>query len=121
MPAFNTANGYRYMHIVLIVYIETGVQHPYIYMKDLVELEAKAPSIELILSAVLNSVVTPLHTLAWRAALSEHPDKDFASDVCTGLSHGFRIGFDLLSANEISLRKHTIGVSPSWSHSDFPW
>ena len=58
------------------------------------ELESKVPSTELILPAVLSSVVTPLHTPAWRAALSEHPDKDFERYVCTGLSRGFRIGFD---------------------------
>ena len=77
-------------------------------MKDLMELESKVPSTELLLPAVLNSVVTPLHTPAWRAALSEHPDKDFERYVCTGLSRGFRIGFD----NEVSLRKYAIGLSP---------
>ena len=74
--------------------IETIRQHQYTYMKDLMELESKVPSTELILPAVLSSVVTPLHTPAWRAALSEHPDKDFERYVCTGLSRGFRIGFD---------------------------
>ena len=74
--------------------IETVRQHQYTYMKDLMELESKVPSTELILPAVLSSVVTPLHTPAWRAALSEHPDKDFERYVCTGLSRGFRIGFD---------------------------
>ena len=77
-----------------IIYVETVGQHPYIYMKDLVELEARAYSTELALPAGLNSIVTPLHTPAWRTALSEHPDKDFAQYMCNRLSHGFHIGFD---------------------------
>ena len=77
-----------------IIFVETVGQHPYIYMKDLVELEARANSTELALPAGLNSIVTPLHTPAWRTALSEHPDKDFAQYMCNRLSYGFHIGFD---------------------------
>ena len=36
---------------------------------------------------------TPLNLAAWEAALRRHPDKDFATYLCSGLRVGFRIGF----------------------------
>ena len=36
---------------------------------------------------------TPLNLAAWEVALRWHPDKDFASYICSGLRVGFRVGF----------------------------
>ena len=42
----------------------------------------------------LREITTPLRTQRWAEALAEHPDADFRRFIVTGLTHGFRIGFD---------------------------
>ena len=91
--------GFQYSQCLSLHYfnrIEMVGQRPYIYIKDLLQLEAEVPSTELVLLDVLNSVVTPLHTPAWKAALSEltSGQRFRTLYVCTELSRGFRIGFD---------------------------
>ena len=46
-----------------------------------------------VLSA-LKPITTPLHIEAWTAALANHPDAQFRHYIITGLTQGFRIGFN---------------------------
>lgn len=60
----------------------------------------------------LRPVRTPLNHQAWEAALRDHPDRAYARYIITGISNGFRIGFDcshpLQSAprNMLSAQEH---------------
>ena len=53
---------------------------------------------------VLQEVHTPLKVVAWREALSKHPDQVFACYMMDGFSEGFGVSFDrsyvLTSANQ---------------------
>lgn len=64
------------------------------------------------LASMLMAVRTPIHTQAWEAALSTHPDRAFAQYVSDGLQNGFYIGFQwesplgLVTTNMESARQH---------------
>ena len=45
------------------------------------------------LPAALAAVSSPIQIDQWVAGLALHPDCQFAQYICTGLSQGFRIGF----------------------------
>ncbi len=46
----------------------------------------------------LKSVESPLVVSQWSSLLKDHPDKQFAQYVLTGIAEGFRIGFDYVWA-----------------------
>ena len=50
------------------------------------------PPLKLQLS--LSTIATPLNLQAWRTALSDHPDRQFASYILSGIENGFRVGFN---------------------------
>ena len=41
-----------------------------------------------------NQIVTPLQISEWRAALNNHPDKEFTSYILSGIQKGFRLGYE---------------------------
>lgn len=59
-------------------------------------------------------VITPIRIDYWRAELTTHQDKDFATWICNGIEHGFRIGF---SDNEIELRSARSNMLSAIEHS----
>ena len=65
----------------------------YIYIKDLLALEACRPAVPNALKP-LQDVSTPLIITAWETSLAKHPDPTFRQFILTGLTHGFRIGFN---------------------------
>ena len=69
------------------------IENKYIYLKDLLGLQACRPLKQCI---VLGSIVSPLHNKlhCWRSALTNHPDQYFAHYIIDRLSVGFWIGFD---------------------------
>ncbi len=46
----------------------------------------------------LKRVESPLVVSQWSSLLKDHPDKQFAQYVLTGIAEGFRIGFDYVRA-----------------------
>ena len=70
-----------------------GLSPCYAYINDLLALDACRPQMPNALSA-LNPVATPLHIEAWTAALTNHLDAQFRRYIITGLTQGFRIGFN---------------------------
>ena len=56
-------------------------------------------------------MVTPLHVQAWVDALAGHQDPDLRSYITTGLTQGFRIGFDRM--NELRQARRNM---PSATH-----
>ena len=65
----------------------------YTYINDLLALDACRPQMPNVLSA-LKPITTPLHIETWTAALANHPDAQFRHYIITGLTQGFRIGFN---------------------------
>ena len=60
-------------------------------MQDLRELESHVPSSSE--ETPIHGGTTPLSLSEWEVALRNHPDREFADYICTGIRHGFRIGF----------------------------
>ena len=50
------------------------------------------PPLKLQLSS--STIATPLNLQAWRTALSDHPDRQFASYILSGIENGFKVGFN---------------------------
>ena len=63
----------------------------YIYLKDLLEL---SECVDQRYPVQWPVCPTPVHLCNWEGFLQSHPDQGFASYIRTGLSAGFRIGFD---------------------------
>ena len=51
-------------------------------------------------------ITTTLKPDVWERALAAHPDREFAQYVCTGIRHGFRIGFDYHRARLIPVHRN---------------
>ena len=60
-------------------------------MQDLRELESHVPSSSE--ETPIHGGTTPLSPSEWEVALRNHLDQEFADYICTGIRHGFRIGF----------------------------
>ena len=41
-----------------------------------------------------DKIVTPLRVSTWEKGLADHPDREFAKFLCTGIREGFRVGFN---------------------------
>ena len=94
-----------------------GAEIPYRYMKQLRQIEGFHPNPPRQLSAELAEIATPLKEQAWRQALADHPDKEFASYIVQGITNGFHIGFNYekitcqaASTNLISTKQHPMVV-----------
>ena len=69
------------------------VSGEYVYMRDLLRLEARRSRQQVALPQQLRQVVTPLVWQEWDRLLAAHPDQRLRSYVVGGLKEGFRIGF----------------------------
>jgi len=77
-------------------------------------------------------IYTPLRICQWTQLLRSHPDQEYFSYICQGISSGFRIGFDrshiihsasgnLSSSNESVIKDYLereVALSRMWK---FPW
>ena len=73
----------------------TGIQSgQYRYIDDLLRLDSCRPTSMLKHHPLLQEVSTPLIFSAWKAALAAHPDCTYRDFILSGLSGGFRIGFN---------------------------
>lgn len=85
--------------------------YTYMYIRDLLALEEKRPSIPPLLPLLGRSITSPLVVHNWNSALENHPDWKFVRYIVQGLTHGFHIGFDRqvdcrsAKNNEISFRE----------------
>ena len=70
----------------------------YLYMQQLLQLEQCRRGGEVEVAAQLRGVQSPLVASQWRFFLQHHPDKQFSGYVLTGITQGFRIGFDYRKA-----------------------
>ena len=66
----------------------------YVYMEDLLKLEANSPAVPPHLPARALEIITPLRVEAWHSHLLQFPDKRFPGFILRGLQEGFRIGFE---------------------------
>ncbi len=82
-------------HSNTIVSADSGREsNGYLYTRHLVALDGCRPSARSPAGAVVGSqVVTPLRVQTWRHYLQQHPDKEFARYLLSGIEEGFRIGF----------------------------
>ena len=71
-----------------ILCIGNVVAGRYKYMADLHALEATATGT----GPECFAPATPLIISAWKQSLKDHPDKDFAGYILSGIQHGFHIG-----------------------------
>ena len=65
----------------------------YRYGDDLAALAACNQSSESPLPVALAAVSSPVQVEQWVDGLASHPDRQFVQYICSGLSQGFRIGF----------------------------
>ena len=70
----------------------------YVYMDDLLELNARRPVHRRTVPTEVGVVTTPLIARAWEVELADHPDREFTSFVVEGIEKGFRIGFNYSSS-----------------------
>ena len=66
----------------------------YIYMDDLLKLDACRPPQAITVPPRVDSINTPLHLEAWRVELKDHPDEVYVRYILSGIKDGFRIGYD---------------------------
>ena len=66
------------------------VDGKYLYIQDLLKLEATATG----LGPGIFRPATPLRQPAWQRALSSHPDQAFSRYILQGITNGFHIGAD---------------------------
>ena len=80
--------------LVTILYgiIPTGIGN-YTYTSDLLGLNACVNPSPPPLPVSLTRIVTPLCLGAWSGWLQHHPDRPLVTYLITGISQGFRIGF----------------------------
>ena len=71
------------------------VRGQYYYMDDLLELQACKPQVSSKTPTEGGKIRSPLYDRreAWASLLGGHPDRLFYYYICSGLVHGFRIGF----------------------------
>ena len=79
-------------------------------MDDLLKLDACRTQGPISVPLILQPVSTPLNYVAWSSALSYHPDVKFRQFILSGISKGFRIGF-----NRESPLRSVLGNMPSAS------
>ena len=79
-------------------------------MDDLLKLDACRTQGPISVPSILQPVSTPLNYVAWSSALSYHPDVKFRQFILSGISKGFRIGF-----NRESPLRSVLGNMPSAS------
>ena len=79
----------------------------YMYMDDLLELNARRPVHRRTVPTEVGVVTTPLIARAWEVELADHPDREFTSSVVEGIEKGFRIGFNYSSS--IGAAEHALG------------
>ena len=72
--------------------LSTPAAQQYRYIAELLKLDSMVPATLLVLPPELTEVSSPLNVQAWISALSDHPDRVFASFIGSGLSNSFRIG-----------------------------
>eukprot|EP00731_Ephydatia_muelleri_P014314 Em0008g34a len=77
--------------LILVMPATNAVSPRYSGMQDLKELESHVPSSSE--ETPIHGGTTPLSPSEWEVALRNHPDREFADYICTGIRHGFRIGF----------------------------
>ena len=73
----------------------------YPYMEDLMKLDACQSPQPIVLPQEMQEIWTPLHWQEWDRALEGHPDQRFRRYVVEGIKHGFRIGYDYRSADQL--------------------
>jgi hypothetical protein len=66
----------------------------YIYMDDLLKLDACRPPQAITVPPRVDSINTPLHLEAWWVELKDHPDEVYVRYILSGIKDGFRIGYD---------------------------
>ena len=69
----------------------------YPYTSDLLQLQSAINPSPIILPPELDKITTPLNSSAWSCFLRSHLDRDYVNFLITGLSQGFRIGFQYTS------------------------
>ena len=87
----------KHVMYILWPYYKHACQHTgecYKYTSDLKQLSGFPNSSPIPLPAALHSITTPLNRDAWALWLNHHPDQEFAQWVLSGITNGFRIGFD---------------------------
>ena len=66
----------------------------YIYMDDLLKLDACRPPQAITVPPRVDSINIPLHLEVWRVELKDHPDEVYVRYILSGIKDGFRIGYD---------------------------
>ena len=66
----------------------------YFSMSDLRAIDACRPAHTPVIPAELGVVKSPLRASEWEEVLGNHPDREFARYIVTGIREGFRIGYD---------------------------
>ena len=74
-----------------------GVGTQYVYMADLLKLEACRNPQSQQIPRELCKISTPLKVWQWAEMLSNHPDPQFTDYIVSGIENGFRVGFDYSS------------------------
>ena len=71
------------------------VQGSYIYMSELLQLQAATRGPSIVIPPGLLGVTSPLSEkwAEWDRLLAPHPDSTFRAFIISGLQEGFRIGF----------------------------
>ena len=65
----------------------------YLYTPHLVALDQCKPEYSQDLPDVMRHIQTPLVWESWKAALSEHPNRNYTEYLLSGIKNGFRIGY----------------------------
>ena len=76
----------------------------YAFMPDLLQLHGRTNPSPPHLPPPLTRIVTPLRHAAWSKWLHHHPDRLFVCYLTTGITEGFRIGFNHIGHSCISAK-----------------
>jgi len=72
----------------------SGPDGEYPYTNSLVALAACTPMTARSHQGEWDKIVTPLRVSTWEKGLADHPDREFAKFLCTGIREGFHVGFN---------------------------
>ena len=89
---------------------ELGRESPNFRTDSLLALDRCHPRETRVLHPEWSRIMTTLKPDVWERALAVHPDREFAQYVCSGIRHGFRIGFNDLQAQLAPVHRNMISA-----------